>query len=206
MKICRLLALVVLSFLVIVSSADRAISAPTLYLTPENTTASTFDTLSIEIRFNMPSDIYPKGLYGASFIIDFDPLYVSIDQANFNNSFFDSAWSSVTINTNNIIFVLNAGSDLTSGPNGDFALGRIDITMTDLFTPPKETMLSAKQYSDGDNYDFIDWEGNSLDSYVSFEHAKVSAVVPIPATALLFLSGIFGLVGIRRFRGRKLEG
>lgn len=30
--------------------------------------------------------------------------------------------------------------------------------------------------------------------------------VPIPATALLFLSGIFGLVGIRRFRGRKLEG
>lgn len=34
----------------------------------------------------------------------------------------------------------------------------------------------------------------------------VYSAVPIPATALLFLSGIFGLVGIRRFKGRKLEG
>ncbi len=40
---------------------------------------------------------------------------------------------------------------------------------------------------------------------VVVQGGKVSSV-PIPATALLFLSGIFGLVGIRRFRGRKLEG
>ena len=42
--------------------------------------------------------------------------------------------------------------------------------------------------------------GSISDTGLSF------TAVPIPATALLFLSGIFGLVGIRRFRGRKLEG
>ncbi len=59
------------------------------------------------------------------------------------------------------------------------------------------------------NFQLMDEAGNLAgfvnETQIQYDTITISQV-PIPATALLFLSGIFGLVGIKRFKGRKLGG
>ena len=84
---------------------------------------------------------------------------------------------------------------------GEFLTLDFGDSLDDLATPPfsKQNFVFGG-YETGVYYDLS--MAYSLDPEINHATYTFSSV-PIPATAILFLSGIFGLVGIRKFKAGK---
>jgi hypothetical protein len=158
--------------------------------------SSVGSSLSFDIWFNLPASEFPNsaGLYGATFYVDFNPAIVSVTSASFNTSIFSAAeGSKVTINSSNISYGLLDNFD-SVGEFGTFKLGSFTISLDNPFSL---TSILTRQFSAGDNGDFVLWEGTSLDSLITFKGGEISAV-PIPAAVWLLGSGVVGLVALKR--------
>ncbi len=198
------------SMFIVLLMISSAMAAPTAWMDISNT-----QTGGDEIADTIYS-LAPGGNFWVNIYISSLPEVFSMG--------FDLKYDNAQLN----ILQANAGVDWVFQPLADFSspgvvhfgggapLGESissTITTPNIFlasvqfncvAPGESTLELAESSINGVGF-YSSTDFSDISATIEWQNAVISQV-PIPATALLFLSGIFGLVGIKRFKGRKLEG
>jgi hypothetical protein len=179
----------------------NAASAATISLDPTTQTVATGDTLSISV---LATEFPTVGTVGGGITLNWDPTILSLNttltdaivDGAINTGFTDVLAFSSVPGQLDIAAAVNIVAPGAGTGTGAFTF--LNLSFTALAPPGTAVSVALGQFGD-----WQDFAGNSIVGVI-YNSASVTvtpnAVVPVPAAAWLFASGLLGLVGVARRR------